>query len=564
MLCLILGSIKTLAQRHEACACGDIIGKVLDEQHAFISGRDIEAWINNRFLPLYNQMELKRKGSVFPYKAINILSVDCVSEYGAVAKKCEKEKMLFKGNPFLIIYDNDFIQGIHQQDALTVLFVLGHELGHLIADHYHTTVPKDKDFEKYLKQLGESNIPIKKEDEAKVMTIRDKQIEELTADAYAVWFLRSYYEQHKQDLATAQAFHPTKISNVFSYIEKLYPNKCEGSVMHPSCKQRSYFVKKINQPQNWNDIIQFKKHPRGFASEYFDSTFAILSQEEAKAMGVVAVRFKEKSKGDSLRRIGELLLNKEDLLDANKFLHQAADIYYKLVFTDDFNEVLQKIEQLEKVLSIRSFTSLSLTAGGGQVQPSLKSNDMPVNTTIARLGYVGFRVGRYSYNSRLGFEIDFKYNIKPLQFDTYQQTKEAIERFSMSWVAINPSINYRLVELEHKNKIRAIILGLGGLWQNPVGFKYENFIAPENQTISVQLKDSWGLSASLGYEFLHRRINNKVTLWKIGLTANYQPLMFENEYLTKTNATAAYWMFGVETSFGLFPPFFIRRKLYAN
>lgn len=546
------------------CECEDVLNNRNPDKSFFplkdATKEKIDKWVNKIFLPIYNEALRARGLPQFIRLEVNVFSVNCVSGYGALAKKCEKEKI--NGNPLMILYDEQFINKIDLKNELNTLFVLAHELGHIVSDHYHSTLPYDESYDNYLKKLNKSYYREEQDNrDKKKMTISEKHLEELTADGFAIWFLRKFYEKNQSNKAIARQFDPKNLLQIFPSIEELEPAKCKESDSHPGCKRRQYFISKLMASGNWEQVMNFKKNIRSFASEYIDSTYTILSKKEIEQMGQIAKRAREKITGDSLKRIGEHFLNKEQYLKADSYFKQSIAIYSNLVYPEDSADVAQKLEELKQILSVRSFSRLSLLGGLDFIKPHLVSGNEPVNATNAGIGFAGLRLGRYSYTRKLGYEIDFKYALQTLQFDTYKDEASAIERFNSSSIYIQPRIAFKLISDVRDNNTRGLILSVGPSLMYPLNFKYQNFSVGGGNTLGVTMKPSAGINFGLGYEYLHRKLTGSTwNHWRVSLNGGYQPLKFESEQLVNQNYSAGFWLLGLDFTLGILPKFLIKKE----
>jgi hypothetical protein len=560
---LLLFSFSGFSQEVRlACKC-ESVTKAFVSQDAFANQDEIEAWVNFRFLPLFNEIGQKRNNKTLPIKAINVLPVSCVVGKGAVAKKCEKEKTSLNGNPFLILYDENFINKIEAKNSLNVLFVLAHEMGHLLSNHYHNTIPDDVDYTAHLKKNVKGYKPtmISKDEEVQKMTVRQRHIEELTADAFAVWFLRMYYEKNKKDPIIARKFDPDKINNILPQIKNIFPEMFIESISHPSCAQRTYFVEKMNDFDNWKQISSNKTSLGDFASDYIDSTLIVLTQEEAKQMGLFVQREKEKVEGNELRMKGLEYFSKNDFEKAKTNLLAAKEIYTRLVYPVDSAKVTAELNQVEEILSVRSFMHFSILGSSSYTNYLLKSNGQKVNSTDGFIGQVGLRLGRYSYVKPLSFEVDALYDFEGFQFDTYNTDRKALERFKASKIiTIQPKITYRFVGFKKDNKTQGFVVSAGASWMNLLAFEYKNYQAP-TQDLGLRLKPSWGATLGIGFENINRKPSLKIWgLSRVAIVSTYQPLLFESSQPLPQNYSAAAWTVGLSASMGVFPKFLIRRK----
>ncbi|MEA5461052.1 hypothetical protein VB796_18465 [Arcicella sp. LKC2W] len=562
IIILLFFSFSVCSQVRMACNC-ESVTKGFVSQDGFANQDEIVSWVNFRFLPLFNEMAQKRHSKTPPIKGINVIPVFCVGGNGAVAKKCEKEKASLNGNPFLILYDDYFINKIEKNNALNVLFVLAHEMGHLLSNHYHNTIPVDVDYEAYLKKTvkGYKPVFISKDVETQKMTVRERHIEELTADAFAVWFLRMYYEKNKKDPNIAKKFDPDKINDVLPQIKSVFPSMFNQETTHPSCEQRTYFVKKLNDFDNWSQVSNFKKTLGGFASEFIDSTLTVLTQEEAKQMGLAVERAKEKTEGDALRIKGLDLFRKNYFEEAKVNLQASREIYTRLIFPEDSAKVTAELKEVEEILSVRSFMHFSILGNSSFANYQLKSEGQNINATNAIVGQLGLRLGRYSYDSPFGLEVDATYDLEAWQFDTYSNDRKSLERFKTSTITVQPKLTYRFLSFSKSNKIQGFVFSAGASWMKPIKFEYLNFQVPA-QNLGIRLKPSWGFTVGIGFENINRKPTLNIWgLCRVAIVSSYQPLVFDISEPLPQNYSAAAWTVGLSASVGILPKFLIKRKL---
>jgi hypothetical protein len=547
-------------QKDAACACEDVSGNMLDIPNAIVDEKEIDYWVNMVFLPMFNEL-IKQKSSIkTPIHRVNLIPVEfCVWKYGALAKKCEKQASLFNNNPYMILYDESFIKKIDNDESINVLFVLGHELGHILSEHYHDDLFVDPNYRKFAKNEHidyEPEIIEKNKLKGKNQSLKERHIEELTADAYAIWFLKMYYEKNRGNTEKSKRFSNEKLQNIFPQIEHIVADKCRETESHPSCKRRGYYLTKLLDYKNWNNLKNFRQTPKGFAEEYHDSTYV-----NTEADNPIAIRFKGKLESDSLKRVGIELLKNESFLEAKEKLLTARKIYSRLVFPEDSIEVSKKLSEINEILSVKSFCHFSLIGGSNYLTPKLQTDGVPINATNAVLGQVGIRLGRYNYENPLGFEIDALYDLEAWQFDTYNTDKKAIERFNMSKViTIQPKLTFKFLNFNRSNKSKGLVFSVGASWMNPLKFTYLNFQIIE-QNIGLTMKPSWGITTGLGFEQIQRKLSGKFWgLLRISFVGTYQPLRFESPQLIQQNYSANAWQFGLMASVGVLPKFLTKRK----
>lgn len=550
--------IVNSAMEDEACMCRRIVGKMVDDSPIGIfTEQTVSAWLNSEFIPLYNELATKNHIEPFPSNKITLIKSDCAVGSGAVAKKCKKGKE----DVYFIMYDDDFIKQLNDNDGLNVFFVLCHELGHIISDNYHNVFPIDIENTHYNKTIRKDyKQKINPRYPTKIMSIIEKHNEEFTADTYAFWFLRKYIEKFsnpKNGKKLPPNFTDDHLRSIFNNFVRLIPEYCGESDDHPSCQRRNNFAQKLFQDERWNKIQNSSENLKRFASEVYDSTFVNLEYDELSAD---LIRMIQKSKGDSLFSVGYRRFNEHKFEESLKNYKNAIKIYSEFYFPQDSAEVADKLQELNKILSVQSFSYLSVLGSSNFTKFNLQSNGQSVNATDAVIGHIGLRLGRYSYDNPLGFEIDANYDSHSWQFDTYNQDRKALERFLVKTISIQPKVNYRFVNFKNNNKTQGLVFSLGASWANPLKLTYQNFQS-NNQDFELQLKPSWGLISGVGFETIHRKLaGNAWKLWRVSVVGTYQPLLFSSPQINNQNISASAWSLGLSASVGILPKFLTKRK----
>ena len=550
--------VMSSAIEDEACSCKNIIGKMVDESPlSILTERTVSDWLNSEFLPLYNELAAKNGVDPFPSGQVTLMKSDCAG-YGAFAKKCKK------GNKdvYFIMYDEDFINQINNNDGLNVFFVLCHELGHIISDNNHNVFPIDIDNNNFKKSIQKGYRPtINPRNPTKVMTITEKHKQEFTADTYAFWFLRKYIEtfsNSKKGKKLSPQFTIHKLRNIFFNFNQLIPELCGHSETHPSCRRRNKFSQLLFEDENWKKVQNSGEKLKGFANENYASTLTDLEDDELNAD---LERMIQKEKADSLFGVGRKLFDNFQLEKSRKNYLDASSIYAEFYFPKDSIEVDSMLKEINKILSIRSFTHFSLLASGSYANYLLKSNGQNIDATHGYIGQVGLRLGRYSYVKPFSFEVDALYDFEGLQFDTYNSDRKALERFkAIKIITIQPKITYRFVGFKKNNATQGLVVSAGASWMNPLKFDYQNFQAP-TQDLGLRMKPSWGATFGIGFENINRKPSLKIWgLSRVSIVSTYQPLVFESVVPLPQNYSAAAWTVGLSASMGVFPKFLIRRK----
>ncbi len=228
-LVLIFLAIHTIAQPKttkkvaNSCKCENIKGNgISNERDAFSSAVEARK-VFSAFLDFFPQFKGK----------ISVLAVTCLNN-PAKALICPENK----NNIRYVLYDNDELNG----DEITWFdqFVLAHELGHHVRNHFH-------DGSNYNPETSELILEEKK----KMRYYNRSIVEELQADELAVYVIK-------------------KLGGNINYIvKKIESRNDEASSSHPSSKERSEFIKKC-----WNEIDvnqSFSSHShKNFASEFHD------------------------------------------------------------------------------------------------------------------------------------------------------------------------------------------------------------------------------------------------------------------------------------------------------
>jgi hypothetical protein len=549
--------VMNSVMEEEACSCNNILGKMVDESPlGMVNEISMSDLLNKEFLPLYNELATKNSVPLFPSKKINFLKSDCFGS-GAFAKKCKK------GNDdvYLIVYDGDFIKQIDDNEGLDVFFVLCHELGHIISDNYHNVFPIDVGhniFKKSVQRDYKQNIDPK--NPTKIMTIPEKHQEELTADTYAIWFLRKYIEKYsdpRNKKILPANFTLGELKTIFSRLGKKIPNLCSYSPSHPSCQQRNNFAQSLFKDKKWQEIQGSDAKLKRFATEEYDSTLINLDEVE---YNLDIERIIQKSKGDSLVSIGYRRFNEHKFEESRKNYLDATKIYSQYYYPQDSAEVAVKLQELNKILSVQSFSYLSVLGSSDFTKFNLQADGQPVNATDAVIGHFGLRFGRSSYENPLGFEIDANYDSHSWQFDTFNQDRKAIERFQVKTISIQPKVSYRFVDFKKNNKTQGLVFSLGASWSNPLKLTYQNFQS-SNQDFGLKLKPSWGVTAGFGFENIHRKLTGNVgKLWRVSVVGTYQPLQFSSPQLSNQNFSASAWSLGLSACVGIFPKFLTKHK----
>lgn len=479
------------------------------------------------FIEIYNKdvtRSLKFSGKVYLSKD------DCAGRQGgAVVGRYDKQT-----NKFCLVFMNSFFNNLvdYQGD----LFVLAHEVGHLVCRHIHDD-PQNKIRFDVLSQILKNTPGVNAENLKKIQNYSAEH----EADLMGAWLLSKKGYENKD------------ILDIFAKVALEFKNNDGDTPNSPSFTTRRRFIETY-----LNNGLKTSPNKKGI----YEDIDEVIQTDYPK---ILTELFRNKQSRDSLTAseiaISEALSKLYDKSNQKLKKGEIAQIAGKycdaLSIYKDIDSTLVKLypnsqlytDNKEKIKSIQSLLkkpsnwNVELLAGGILPFPKLQLNDNLIPSQGYNTPTLGLRLSQYTWYRKARFEVDFRYS--SLRFDTYNDKdviKKAVERFDLTQLSVSPHLVYSSAASKNDTLCDSrfgFLMSFGLSANYTLKTKYTNFYTNESPLLKTGI--SPGIYIGLGGERLQRKMKN--TYIRAMITFQAQPLLFEK--IASSNDKLSAWAYQV-------------------
>ncbi len=484
------------------------------------------------FVDIYNndvKRSLKFSGKVYLTKD------NCADRHGGAVVGRYNEKT----DVFCLVFMNSFFDDLVKNQG--DLFVLAHEVGHLVCRHIHDD-PQNKIRFDVLSQVIK-NIP--------------------GVDAENLKKIQNYSAEHEADLMGVwlllkKGLDSKDILNIFAKVAKEFKNNDGDTPNSPSFTTRRRFIETYLKNslkasptrkgiyEDIDEVIQ-TDYPK-ILTELFRNK---QSKDSLTVSEIAISEALSKLYDKSIQKIkkGDIANNAGKYCDALS-TYQEIDSTLMILYPNSqiYKDNKEKINTIKAILQKPSNWNVELLGGGILSFPMLYSNNILVPTQGYNTPTLGLRLSQYSWYKKSRVEIDFRYT--SLRFDTYSDKdviKKAIERFDLTQLSISPHLVYSSTGSKNDTLCASrfgFLMSFGFSANYILKTKYTNFYTNESPLLKTGI--SPGVYIGIGGERLERKMKN--TYIRAMITFQAQNLPFKTETSLNQNYSAWSYQVGAELS----------------